>query len=85
MAGSSPAMTRIELIPRSRPGGLHLLQKVGPEGEKALSDGILNLVDEFNTADDGSMRVPSEYAEAVMVKAWLRLKTARSSARLQSP
>ncbi|MDA4846380.1 class I SAM-dependent methyltransferase [Hoeflea poritis] len=43
--------------------------KVGPEGEDALAGDILNLIDDINTADDGSMRAPSQYAEVVMVKA----------------
>jgi ubiquinone/menaquinone biosynthesis C-methylase UbiE len=43
-------------------------EHVGPRGEKALADDILALVDEFNLAEDGSMRAPSSYAEIVIVK-----------------
>ncbi|MEX3007181.1 class I SAM-dependent methyltransferase [Hoeflea sp. TYP-13] len=44
-------------------------EKVGPQGEKALADDILNLAREFNIADDGTMCAPSDYAEVVIVKA----------------
>lgn len=39
------------------------------EKQAALESSILNLIAERNTATDGSMRVPSQYAEIVMVKA----------------
>ncbi|WP_136657652.1 class I SAM-dependent methyltransferase [Nitratireductor sp. XY-223] len=55
---------------RTHYGLLHkAFEKAGPRGEKALADDILNLVDAFNTADDGSMRVPSKYTQVVMIKA----------------
>lgn len=41
---------------------------VGASGENALADAILAIVDEFNAAEDGTMRAPSSYAEIVMVK-----------------
>lgn len=41
---------------------------VGTEGEKALEDDILGVVDRFNVAADGSMNAPSEYAEVVLVR-----------------
>ncbi len=44
-------------------------QVVGPEGEEALSADILDVIHELNTASDGSMSVPSEYAEVIIQKA----------------
>ena len=41
---------------------------VGAGGEKALADDILAIIDELNVAADGTMRVPSDYAEIVMTK-----------------
>ena len=41
---------------------------VGPGGDEALANDILTIVDDFNTAEDGSMRAPSDYAEIIMVK-----------------
>jgi ubiquinone/menaquinone biosynthesis C-methylase UbiE len=38
-------------------------------GQAALASDLIDTVARFNTADDGSMRVPSEYQEAVIVKA----------------
>lgn len=38
-------------------------------GQVALNDDLLALVAEFNTATDGTMRVPAEYLEIVMKKA----------------
>lgn len=35
---------------------------------RALSDDVLALIDEFNTADDGTMVVPSEYLEVVVTR-----------------
>ncbi|MEM9839662.1 MAG: class I SAM-dependent methyltransferase [Pseudomonadota bacterium] len=39
------------------------------DGQQALASDILGLVDEFNTATDGSMKVPSAYNEVVVTKA----------------
>lgn len=39
------------------------------DGQAALEASILNLIAERNTVSDGSMRVPAEYAEVVIVKA----------------
>ena len=44
-------------------------QYVGAEGEAALSRDILNVIDDMNVATDGSMAVPSEYAEVIIEKA----------------
>jgi hypothetical protein len=38
-------------------------------GQAALGADLLETVARFNTARDGSMRVPSDYAEIVIVKA----------------
>jgi hypothetical protein len=38
-------------------------------GQAALGTDLIETVSRFNTARDGSMRVPSEYAEVVIVKA----------------
>jgi SAM-dependent methyltransferase len=38
------------------------------EGQAALEAAILSLIDRYNTATDGSMAVPSEYLEVVVVK-----------------
>lgn len=43
-------------------------EKVGPEGEKLLADDILGLVDQFNVAKDGTVCIPSDYAQVVIVK-----------------
>jgi len=40
---------------------------VGDEGRQALESDILDLIARFNTADDGTMVVPSEYLETVIV------------------
>jgi hypothetical protein len=40
-----------------------------PRGQTALADDLQATIDRFNTAADGSMRVPSSYAEIVIVKA----------------
>ncbi|WP_206057231.1 class I SAM-dependent methyltransferase [Nitratireductor sp. XY-223] len=42
---------------------------VGVEGEKALTDDLLALIDGYNEAADGSMFVPSDYAEVIIEKA----------------
>lgn len=42
---------------------------VGEEGAAALEADILECIAPFNTAKDGTMRVPSEYAEIVVTKA----------------
>ena len=44
-------------------------QVVGPEGEDALAADILGVIQDMNTATDGTMTVPSEYAEIVNEKA----------------
>lgn len=38
-------------------------------GKKALNDDILATIEQFNVAEDGTMAVPSEYAEIIIVKA----------------
>ena len=40
-----------------------------PTGRQALERDFLALIDRFNTATDGTMRVPSDYAEIVITKA----------------
>jgi SAM-dependent methyltransferase len=40
-----------------------------PAGQTALEESILTTIAAFNTATDGSMRVPGAYAEIVMTKA----------------
>jgi SAM-dependent methyltransferase len=47
---------------------LKAFEAVGPSGEAGLRDDILALVAAFNTATDGTMVVPSEYLEAVIVR-----------------
>lgn len=42
---------------------------VGPEGEAALSQDILNVIRDMNSATDGTMTVQSEYAEVIIEKA----------------
>lgn len=44
-------------------------QVVGPEGEEALAADILGVIHDMNTATDGTMSVPSEYAEVLIEKA----------------
>lgn len=44
-------------------------QVVGPEGEEALSKDILGVIHDMNTATDGTMSVPSEYAQIIVTKA----------------
>ena len=39
------------------------------EGQEALERDFLAVIDRFNTAADGTMRVPSDYAEIVITKA----------------
>ena len=39
------------------------------DGQQALEADLLALVARFDTATDGSMRVPSEYAEVVIARA----------------
>ena len=46
---------------------LKAFEAVGPGGEAALRADLLDLVARFNVATDGSMVVPSEYLEAVIV------------------
>ena len=40
-----------------------------PNGQTALAGDLLETVNRFNTATDGSMRAPSDYAEVIIVKA----------------
>lgn len=42
---------------------------VGDAGEKALNDDMLATIEQFNVAEDGTMLVPSEYAEIIIIKA----------------
>jgi ubiquinone/menaquinone biosynthesis C-methylase UbiE len=44
-------------------------QALDPDGQAALEADILSTITMFNSAADGSMRVPSAYAEIVIVKA----------------
>ena len=37
-------------------------------GQEALNKDMLNLIEEFNTADDGTAKIRSEYAEIVLIK-----------------
>lgn len=39
------------------------------DGRRSLTADLLAMVDQFNTATDGTMRAPAEYAEIVMTKA----------------
>ncbi|MBA2489452.1 MAG: methyltransferase domain-containing protein [Chloroflexi bacterium] len=43
-------------------------EAVGEAGRQALEADLLDLIGRFNRADDGTMAVPSEYLEAVIVK-----------------
>jgi hypothetical protein len=43
-------------------------EAVGEAGREALESDLLDLIARFNRADDGTMVVPSEYLEAVVVK-----------------
>jgi SAM-dependent methyltransferase len=47
---------------------LKAFEAVGEAGEAALEADILDLIDRFNVATDGTMVVPSEYLEAVIVR-----------------
>lgn len=47
---------------------LKAFEAVGETGAPALESDILDLIDRFNRATDGSMIVPSEYLEAVIVR-----------------
>jgi ubiquinone/menaquinone biosynthesis C-methylase UbiE len=46
---------------------LKSFEAVGAEGREALETDLLDLIARFNRADDGTMVVPSEYLEAVIV------------------
>ena len=46
---------------------LKAFDAVGPEGEAALTADLVDLIGRFNRATDGTMVVPSEYLEAVIV------------------
>ncbi len=43
-------------------------EAVGEVGRAALEADLLDLIARFNRADDGTMVVPSEYLEAVIVR-----------------
>ena len=43
-------------------------EAVGQAGRGALETDLLGLIARFNRTDDGTMVVPSEYLEAVIVK-----------------
>ncbi len=47
---------------------LKAFDAVGDDGRDALKADILDLIARFNTADDGTMIVPNEYLETVIVK-----------------
>jgi ubiquinone/menaquinone biosynthesis C-methylase UbiE len=47
---------------------LKAFDAVGEAGRKALEADLLDLIARFNRADDGTMVVPSEYLETVIVK-----------------
>ncbi len=47
---------------------LKAFETVGDGGREALEADIVQLIGRFNRADDGTMVVPSEYLEAVIVK-----------------
>jgi ubiquinone/menaquinone biosynthesis C-methylase UbiE len=47
---------------------LKSFEAVGEAGREALETDLLALIAQFNRADDGSMVVPSEYLEAVILK-----------------
>jgi SAM-dependent methyltransferase len=47
---------------------LKAFEAVGEAGSAALEADLLALIAQFNRADDGSMAVPSEYLEAVVIK-----------------
>ncbi len=44
-------------------------QALDADGQQALENDLLKLVGHFNTADDGSMRVPAEYLDVIIAKA----------------
>jgi SAM-dependent methyltransferase len=46
---------------------LKAFEVVGDAGRAALETDLLELIDQFNRADDGTMVVPSEYLETVIV------------------
>ncbi len=47
---------------------LKAFEAVGEDGREALEQDLLQLIASFNRADDGTMVVPTEYLEAVIVK-----------------
>jgi ubiquinone/menaquinone biosynthesis C-methylase UbiE len=47
---------------------LKAFDAVGESGRAALEDDLVELIARFNRADDGTMVVPNEYLEAVIVK-----------------
>ena len=47
---------------------LKAFEAVGEDGREALEQDLLQLIATFNRADDGTMVVPTEYLEAVIVK-----------------
>jgi hypothetical protein len=48
---------------------LKSFEAVGEAGSEALEHDLLNVVARFNRATDGTLVVPSEYVEAVLVRA----------------
>ncbi len=47
---------------------LKAFEAVGPAGRDALEADLVALIGRFNTATDGTMVVPNEYLEAVIVR-----------------
>jgi hypothetical protein len=47
---------------------LKAFEAVGEAGRAAFEADLLDLIARFNTADDGTMVVPSEYLEAIIVR-----------------
>jgi hypothetical protein len=47
---------------------LKVFEAIDPKARKALEDDLYALIDEFNVADDGTLVIPGEYLEAVVVK-----------------
>jgi len=44
-------------------------ERVGPDGEEALASDLTQLANQFNTAGDRAMRVPSEYLQVIATRA----------------
>ena len=47
---------------------LKAFEAVGPAGQDALEADLVALIGRFNRADDGTMVVPNEYLEAVIIR-----------------